>query len=87
MLADSIAIIQSLDAEEVAQRLEELAAEDHALLVLPRSARARQQAQRCRQKRDGEMTAANFLGHCAESKDEADEAGRVQGAEAALNAA
>jgi hypothetical protein len=51
--ADPVALIQSLDPDAIARRLDELAAEEHALRVLLRSARARQQAQRRRDAQEG----------------------------------
>jgi hypothetical protein len=44
--ADPVAIVQSLDADAIAARLDELAREEQALRVLLRSARARQKGQR-----------------------------------------
>jgi hypothetical protein len=50
---DPVALVRSLDADQIARRLEELAAEERALRVLLRSARARQQGQLRRERREG----------------------------------
>jgi hypothetical protein len=49
---DPVALVQSLDPDQIARRLEALAAEERALRVLLRSARAREQALRRRQRRE-----------------------------------
>jgi hypothetical protein len=46
---DAVALIQGLDADQIARRLEELDAEAQALRVLLRSARARERARTRRQ--------------------------------------
>jgi hypothetical protein len=50
--ADPVALIQSLDPDAIARRLDELVAEERALRVLLRSARARRQAELRRQARE-----------------------------------
>jgi uncharacterized pyridoxal phosphate-containing UPF0001 family protein len=50
---DATTIVHSLDAEQIAERLNELAAEQQALRVLLRSARAREQVRRRRERREG----------------------------------
>jgi hypothetical protein len=49
---DLTTLVKSLDADAIAHRLEELVAEEQAVRVLLRSARAREQAQRRRQQRE-----------------------------------
>jgi hypothetical protein len=49
---DPVALVRSLDADEIARRLTDLAAEERALRVLLRSARAREQARRRQQQRE-----------------------------------
>jgi hypothetical protein len=49
---DPVTLVQSLDSKQIAARLEELAAEQDALRVLFRSARARERAQRQRQAKE-----------------------------------
>jgi hypothetical protein len=46
---DAVTLIEALDPDQISRRLDELVAEERALRVLLRSARARQQARRRRQ--------------------------------------
>jgi hypothetical protein len=48
---DAVALVMSLDADQISRRLEELAAEERALRVLLRTARAREQGRPRRQQR------------------------------------
>jgi hypothetical protein len=50
---DAAKLVKSLDADEIARRLEELADEERALRVLLRSARARENAVRRRRSQKG----------------------------------
>jgi hypothetical protein len=49
---DAVHLLRALDADAIAARLAELAAEERALRVLLRSARAREQATRRQQRRE-----------------------------------
>jgi hypothetical protein len=55
---DAVALVENLDPDAIAKRLDELVAEERALRVLLHSARARQQAQRRRQQKEAKADAS-----------------------------